>query len=151
MNSVGKVIKLFISESKNQSRQGKLEIVVTPNGVEGDKFYNKDPMRAILLTSTHSYTMALEKQISMPYGTLGENILIDFNPYTLTLGKVIKIGEVLLEIAQNCTICNHLSVVDKSLPKLLKNDRGMFVKVVKSGIIKEGDKVYLVDKKSDPL
>lgn len=144
MNSVGSVIKLFVSKRGESHRQNKSEIVVTTDGVEGDKFYNKDPLRAILLTSTHSYALALENQIMMPYGTLGENILIDFNPYNLSLGKKIKIGEVILEMVQNCTICNHLSVIDKSLPKLLKNDRGIFVKVIKFGRIKEGDKVFIL-------
>ena len=145
MNSVGRVIKLFISESGDKGRQSKPNISVTLDGVEGDKFYNKDPLRAILLTSIHSYDLAREREISMPYGTLGENILIDFNLYPLPLGKKIKMGDVLLEMVQNCTVCNYLSAIDKSLPSLLKNDRGIFVKVLNSGIIKEGDEVFLID------
>jgi MOSC domain-containing protein YiiM len=80
----------------------------------------------------------------MTYGALGENILIDYNPYDLAIGSQIQIGEVVLEITQNCTICNHLSFIDKTLPKLLKDDRGIFVKVVKVGVIKKRDKLYLL-------
>lgn len=75
----------------------------------------------------------------MEYGSLGENILIDYNVYNLSMGTQLKIGEVIVEITQNCTICNYLSIIDKSLPKLLRNDRGIFVKVIQSGVIKEGD------------
>ena len=142
---VGEVKELFISEQGNSKRIHKEKILLDTKGVIGDKFYGKDNTRAVLLTSSESYALASEYQIFMEQGTLGENILIDYNPYGLTMGMQLKMGSVTLEIVQNCTICNHLSVVDKKLPKLLKNDRGIFVKVVKEGCIKNNDKVYLLD------
>ena len=141
---VGEVKELFISEQGNSKRIHKEKILLDTKGVIGDKFYDKDALRAVLLTSKDSYALANKHQISMDYGTLGENILIDYNPYLLSSGKQLKIGKVVLEMVQNCTICSHLSVVDKKLPKLLKNDRGMFVKVIKEGLIEKGDKVYLL-------
>ena len=144
-NKIGKVIKLFVSRKEAPKRQNKQELYLDEKGVQNDKFYDKDLERSVLLSSTHSYTLALEHQISMEYGTLGENILIDYNIYSLTMGRQIEIGEVIVEITQNCTICTHLSSIDKSLPKLLKKDRGIFVKVVQSGEIKEGDSVYLLN------
>ena len=146
-NYVGEVVALFISEKGNIERIPKLDIMLDEKGVRGDKFYNKDSNRSVLLTSRESYTLAKKHQISMEYGTLGENILIDYNPYALMLGSRLSVGGVLIEIAQNCTICNHLSVVDEYLPKLLKDDRGIFVKVIKEGVIKKGDSVYLLDGK----
>jgi MOSC domain-containing protein YiiM len=53
-------------------------------------------------------------------------------------------GEVLLQISQNCTICDHLSSIDEKLPDLLKDDRGIFAKVIKGGVIKKGDEIYLL-------
>jgi MOSC domain-containing protein YiiM len=142
---VGKVLKLFISEKGNAKRIEQRELLFDIKGVIGDKFYGKDNTRAVLLTSSESYALANEYQIFMEQGTLGENILIDYNPYGLTMGMQLRMGSVILEIVQNCTICNHLSVVDKKLPKLLKDDRGIFVKVVKEGCVKNNDKVYLLD------
>ncbi len=141
--SVGEVLELFVSVKGESRRIAKSFIELDENGVKGDKFYSKDRERSVLLTTIDSYKIALSNGIEISYGTLGENILIDFNPYSLPIGKKIQIGEVILELSQNCTICNHLSIVDKSLPKLLKDDRGVFIKVVKSGIINKGDKVYL--------
>lgn len=143
----GQVIKLFISNKESSKRQNKSEIYLDKEGVVGDKFYHKDQQRAVLVTSLESYTLALDHRILMEHGTLGENILIDFNPYLLAKGTQLKIGEVIIEIAQNCTICNHLSVIDKSLPVLLKKDRGIFVKVIKEGIIKEKDLIVVLEKK----
>ncbi len=145
MNSnIGKVLELFISKENQVKRSDRTIIEVDMQGILDDKFYAKDIERSILLTSIDSYKLALKKGINMSYGALGENILIDYNPYTLSIGRHLKIGEVILEITQNCTICNHLSSIDKILPTLLKDDRGIFVKVVEAGFIEKGDKLYLL-------
>lgn len=141
---VGRVIALYISKKNKDEREEEVKIELDAFGILEDKFYAKDFNRSVLLTSTQSYDLALKHQISMPFGLLGENILIDYNPYALKIGTKIKIGAVVLEITQNCTICNHLSSIDKDLPTLLKDDRGIFVKVIEAGFIEKGDKLYLL-------
>lgn len=142
-NIVGSVIQLFISKKGIEKRISKEELQLDLNGVNEDKFYNKNINRSVLLASLDSYALAKQHNIDISYGTLGENILIDFNPYSLDMGTMIQIGEVLFEVTQACTICDHLSVIDESLPNLLKKDRGIFVKVIKEGVIQTNDKVYL--------
>lgn len=144
-NVVGEVLDLFISQKGKSERMNKAELHVDKDGIIGDKFYAKDLQRSILLTSIDSYSLALEHHIQINHGLLGENILIDYNPYLLVSGRQIEVGSAVLEITKNCTICNHLSVVDKKLPKLLKDDRGIFVKVIQEGFIKKGDLLYLLD------
>lgn len=144
-NSVGEVLALFVSDVSQSDRVQKDKIHLDSNGIVGDKFYGKDIYRSVLLTSIESYKLALKHEIEMDYGMLGENILIDYNPYYMASGKRIKVGTVILEVTQNCTICTHLSSIDKKLPKLLSDDRGIFVKVIDGGIIKKGDKLLLVD------
>lgn len=141
---VGQVLELFISKKDNTQRYAKKIIEVDREGIIGDKFYAKDIERSILLTSIDSYQLALKNNIEISYGVLGENILIDYNPYHLVMGSKIQIGEVVLEVTQNCTICNHLSSIDRQLPSLLKDDRGIFVKVLKEGIIANNEKVLLL-------
>ena len=141
--SIGQVLELFISHKDNSKRIPQSVFEVDTNGIVGDKFYAKDRERSILLTTIESYQLALDNGIEMPYGALGENILIDYNPYALAIGTQLKLGEVVLEVTQNCTICNHLSEIDKRLPRLLKEDRGIFVKVITAGFIEKGNKVSL--------
>jgi len=141
--SMGQVVELFIGQKDNSQRVPQTIIEVDAKGIIGDKFYAKEIDRSILLASIESYQLALDNGIEMPYGTLGENILIDYNPYALTIGTQLKIGKVILEVTQNCTICNHLSVIDKRLPRLLKEDRGIFVKVITPGSIEKSNRVYL--------
>lgn len=142
--SLGEVLELFVSKKGNSTRCMQSVIELDKEGIVGDKFYAKDTERSVLLTTVDSYRLAMDNDIDMDYGSLGENILINYNPYALEHGTTIQIGEVVLEITQNCTICNHLSTIDKKLPVLLKDDRGIFVKVVEAGFIEKGDKLYLL-------
>lgn len=139
----GKVMELFIS-NKDRGRENKDEIKLEMQGIWDDKFYDKDLNRSILITSIDSYELAKENGIDVPYGSLGENILIDINPYSLCSGDRLSIGEVELEIAQNCTICNSLAKVDENLPKVLKSERGIFAKTFKGGKIRKGDIVNIL-------
>jgi MOSC domain-containing protein YiiM len=141
---LGKIINLFISKNGCKDRINQSELVVDTNGVFVDKFYGKNIDRSILITSIDSYDIAQEQNIYINDGQLGENIIVDFNLKMLKLNIKIKIGEVILEISQHCTICNSLSAIDKKLPKLLANDRGVFAKVLKGGIIKQNDIVEYI-------
>ncbi|HHB93650.1 MAG TPA: MOSC domain-containing protein [Campylobacterales bacterium] len=143
MQQVGEVISLFISNKELSQREKVNSIELDTNGIINDKFYAKDKNRSVLITSIDSYKMAKDKNIDLEYGLLGENLLIDYNPYSLTPKSQLLIGEVVLEIVQNCTICKSLTKIDNKLPKLLKDDRGVFAKVIKSGLISDGDKIYL--------
>lgn len=142
--NIGEVIKIFISKRGVSQRTERTIIELDSKGILDDKFYAKNIERSILLTTVKSYELALSHGIEMPYGSLGENILIDYNPYSLAIGSQLKIGEVIVEITQNCTICNHLSSIDTALPTLLKDDRGVFVKVIEAGFIEKGDKLSLL-------
>jgi MOSC domain-containing protein YiiM len=140
---VGEVLKLFISKSGVSQRVEKDKIALDELGVVEDKFYNKNIQRSVLIASIESYNLIKNYGLEMPFGYLGENILLDYNPYGLEVGTILKIGSATLEISQHCTICNHLAVIDVKIPTLLKNDRGIFAKVISEGEIKNGDEVYI--------
>ena len=144
MRLIGKVVSLFISVKGVAKRVEQSVIEVTTEGVVGDKFYAKETDRSVLITSVESYQLATNKDITIEYGELGENILIDYNPYVLPLGSQIVIGEVILEITQNCTLCKSLTKIDNKLPKLLKDDRGVFAKVIKGGNIAQASSIKII-------
>jgi MOSC domain-containing protein YiiM len=139
----GKVVALYITKNDaNKTREMPSEIDVDEKGIIGDKFYGKDAKRAILITATQSYALTKENGIDITEGSLGENLLIDINPYHLLPGKRLRVGDTTLEITQNCTLCKGLSLLNSKLPKLLKDDRGIFAKVVNGPKrIKVGDSV----------
>jgi MOSC domain-containing protein YiiM len=128
---IGKVIQLFITlNDENKTRVSPESITLDNDGIYEDKFYGKDLLRSVLITSLDSYKLANNEGIDIEYGSLGENILVDINPYSLVPGEKLQIGETLFEITQNCTLCKGLSSVNSKLPKVLKNDRGIFAKVL---------------------
>lgn len=137
------VVELYITASSDEPRVVKDELQLENEGVVGDKFYGKDMNRLILITSLDAYKMVNEKDIKIEHGSLGENILVDGSIKSLNLGDRFNIGDVTLEITQNCTLCNGLSKINPKLPKLLKDDRGIFARAVTSGTIKKGDIVYI--------
>jgi len=143
----GKVLELFITKDNTEkTRESVEQILVDENGIIGDKFYKKDTQRAILITSIESYSISKKNGINVTQGLLGENILIDINPYSLVSTDKIKIGNLELEITQNCTLCKGLSTLNSRLPKLLKDDRGIFAKAIsQSGTINLGDKVEILN------
>jgi MOSC domain-containing protein YiiM len=143
MTKVGNVFSLFYSTING--RTSATELLLDVKGIIEDKHYDKDLERSVLITSLDSYKLVGDHGIDVSYGALGENLLIDYNPYHLTPGVRLKIGNVTLEISQHCTLCKSLTKVDVKLPKLLKNDRGIFAKIIKSGNIQKGDDIYLLD------
>jgi len=140
----GGVIALYITTTETKLPIAKDALQVDEKGILLDKHYDKNIDRSILLTSYDSYIIAKQQGIEIPHGALGENILIDYNPYTLPVGTQIQIGSAIVEISQDCTLCKHLASIDKRVPKLLKNDRGIFVKVVEPGWIKTGDEIVVL-------
>ena len=139
---VGTVKELFYS-TKN-GRVNTKELALDEKGVIEDKYYDKDRLRSVLITSLDSYGLASSHGIEASYSSLGENILMDYNPYHLRAGDRLKVGEVTLEISQNCTLCKSLAKVDSKLPKLLKDDRGIFAQVISNGVIFKDDNIYLL-------
>ena len=140
---VGKILDLFYSTS--DGRVNTTTLALDTKGVIEDKYYNKDTQRSVLITSLESYKLAASNDIDANYGVLGENLLINYNPYHLKPGTKLVINDLELEISQNCTICNSLAKVDARLPDLLKDDRGIFAKVISSGTINKNDNVYLLE------
>jgi len=144
--NIGRIFAIFTSHADSSIRNKQIQIALDKNGVCTDRFYNRDIQRSVLITSIDSYTIVKNHGIAIPYGSLGENLLIDYNPYHLSPGTQLKIGTCKLEISQKCTLCNHLSNLHPSLPSLLQHDRGIFAKVIQEGIIKENDKISIINK-----
>ena len=143
MIKVGTVSSLFYSPPTGRATVDSFDL--DSKGIVNDKHYNKSTDRSVLIASLASYTLVENNGIDIDYGILGENILIDYNPYHLITGSRLKIGKVILEISQPCTLCKSLTSIDSKLPKLLKNDRGIFARVIELGSIKKNDDIYLLD------
>lgn len=113
-------------------------------GVEGDRHFGKHPDRAVLIAGQASYAKAHQAGIKLPWGALGENLRVDFDPHALGPQSRLKIGVAVLELTHVCTVCNTLSVFDLGLPKLLYNARGVYARVLQGGLVRVGDPVEVL-------
>lgn len=140
MIELGKVLKTFsaTNESSGLPRPivSKLNLIVD-YGIENDKFAGKKLDQTVMIVGLKSYEIAKQNNIDLEIGCLGENILLDFDPHDFEVGKQLFIEDTILEITQICTVCSHLSLFDNNLPALLKGHRGLYCRIIKSGIIKE--------------
>jgi MOSC domain-containing protein YiiM len=140
MKNIGKVLQTFSAtkESSGLPRPEVFELNLIENfGIENDKFAGKKLDQTVMIVGLKSYDIAKQNNIYLSFGCLGENILLDFDPHDFEVGKQICIGDSIIEITQICTVCNHLSIFDKNLPTLLKSHRGLYCKIIKSGIIQK--------------
>ncbi len=148
---LGKTLNLYIAPTGTSGiRESRDSIELKENfGVIDDKFAGnpKKIHRSVMIVGTKAYTMAKEAGIEMPEVALGENILLDFDPHTLDIGAKLAIGEAILEITTACTLCSHLKQYHKDLPKLIVKHRGIYCRVLKSGIINKGDSATLLKQK----
>ena len=137
---VGKVIDTFSARNEQSSMpRPKVENLnlIKDYGIEFDKFAGKNLDQTVLIVGLKSYEIAKNKDIDIVFGTLGENILLDFDPHEYLEGTRFKIGEAIIEMTTVCSICKHLTVFHNHLPKLLKEHRGVYCKIIKSGMIEK--------------
>lgn len=141
MKKLGTVLEIFSApkgyRGSIRPTVNRLELI-KDIGIVNDKFAGKNPERSVMIVGTNAYEIAKENGITLEPGSLGENILLDFNPHTLAIGAQIAIADTILEITELCTICSHLSVHDKALPKLLNGHRGVYSKIIQGGTITKG-------------
>ncbi|RXJ84030.1 MOSC domain-containing protein [Arcobacter sp. CECT 8985] len=139
-NIIGKVIGTF-SATKDTTLDYRPEVkslnLIKDFGIEHDKFAGKKLDRTVLIVGIESYEIAKRQGINLKYGSLGENILVDFDPHNYKVGDIFNIENTQIEITQICTVCSHLSKFDKKLPKLLNMHRGLYCKILTNGIVKK--------------
>ena len=144
MKILGEVLEVF-SATKESSGLPRPKVeslnLIKDYGIEFDKFAEKNLDQTVMIVGLKSYELAKSFNIDLELGSLGENILLDFDPHDFEVGKYFKIDEAIIQITQICTVCNHLSVFNKDLPKILKGHSGVYCKIIESGKILKNMKV----------
>lgn len=138
MKDLGIVLETFSAtkESSGLPRPKVRELnLIKDFGIENDKFAGKKLEQTVMIVGLKSYEIAHQQNINLEFGSLGENILLDFDPHDLIVNQELIIGTSIIQITQICTVCSHLSVFGEELPTLLKNHRGLYCKILKDGII----------------
>lgn len=84
-------------------------------------------------------------------GIIRENITTQgLNVNGLVAGQSLRIGEAMLEVTMPCTPCSQMEAIRPGLRQEIRGWRGMFCKVVKSGVIRHGDRIEKLSGVSSP-
>ena len=75
-------------------------------------------------------------------GIIRENITTQgLNVHGLVAGESLRIGEATLEVTMPCTPCGLMDEIRPGLRKEIRGRRGILCKVVKGGVIRQGDAI----------
>ncbi|WP_337844954.1 MOSC domain-containing protein [Thermus sp.] len=142
---MSKVISLHLGTGAGLPKpQVEVLTLVAGHGALGDRHAGRDPDRAVLVAGLPAYAKAQGAGIALPYGALGENLLLDLDPHRLPPGARLEVGQALLELASVCTVCASLSQFDPRLPKLLYGGRGVYARVLRGGVVRVGAPVRVL-------
>lgn len=141
-----KVLSLHASPERGFPRPGVQAVkLIAGYGIEGDRKAGKREQRAVLLMGQATYHHLESLGFDLPYGALGENMVLDLDPHTLEPRTKLRVGEALLEVSLYCTPCKTLKDrYGQDFPQKLGRRRGMLARVLEGGIVRIGDTVKRV-------
>lgn len=117
------------------------------HGIEGDKKAGHNPDRQLNIMSFETLEGLATEGFRTTPGEMGEQIVVsglDING--LEAGTQVQFGnEAVIEIVKPRTGCEWFELVQGKSPKVAAGRMGMMAKVVKSGAIKVGDSIKVLE------
>lgn len=142
---MGKVIATNISEIKGTQKKNVHSVhVIEDFGIEHDAHAGKWH-RQVSLLSYEKIKEFKEKGAPVDDGAFGENLIvegIDFK--TLPIGTKFKCNEVVLELTQIGKECHSGCEIYQIMGDCIMPREGVFTKVLKGGVISEGDEMIIM-------
>ncbi len=141
----GRIVSVNISDRKGEKKRNVSEVrIITGHGIEGDAHAGCDPIREISILSMESIGKIREKGLDVRQGDFGENITVEgLEVYTLPIGTLLKVGEVLLEVTKIGKECKDRCAIFQQVGDCVMPREGIFVKSLTSGILKPGDEIVV--------
>lgn len=146
----GRLLALFAG-GPGFVKERRAEAEVDAGGIPGDRHHGRAAERALLLVPAASYPALAAEGVDVPYGSLGENLVADGLPENgLANGTRIAVGDVVVRVETPCTVCRALAEVDPRLPKAAYGRRGVYLRVLRGGLLRPGDAVRIVSQADRP-
>lgn len=142
---IGTVLSVNLSKVKGVRKTPQEYIVLVENyGVQNDA-HAGNWHRQVSMLSKSSIDKARSWGIEVSYGDFAENITVDgVDVWKLPLGTRVHINDVVLEVTQVGKECHDRCAIAKLVGKCVMPVEGIFLKVLKGGTIRPGDKVVFV-------
>ncbi|HUM85305.1 MAG TPA: MOSC domain-containing protein [Lachnospiraceae bacterium] len=143
---MGKIIATNISEKKGTRKHNVHTVLLIPDwGIEGDAHAGKWH-RQVSLLSFEKFNDFKKKGAPIEFGAFGENLLVEgFDFKTLPVGTRLKCNDAVLEITQIGKQCHSGCEIYKLMGDCIMPREGVFARVLKGGVISEGDTMSLAE------
>ncbi len=147
---MGRIVAVCISRKKGTAKEDIGECrVIEDHGLENDAHAGSE--RQVSLLSIERVNDFRERsRVSgktppdLKPGIFGENLLVEgYDLNKLSIGTRLRSGEVILEITRIGKECHTGCEIRKLTGECIMPSNGVFAKVVKGGLLKDGDEILL--------
>jgi hypothetical protein len=106
-------------------------------GIDGDMHVDPLSLRQLLIADEGAY-----QDLRLPAHALRENLLVTFDTSKLRSGSILRVGsDAMLWLTFQCEACGHLNTHNAGLSRVIGNRRGMLARVIRGGVIRNGDSI----------
>ncbi len=141
---MARIISINVSEKKGTRKRPVMEAVINEDfGIVGDA-HGGAWHRQISLLGIESIEKMRQKGLQVNPGDFAENITTEgIDLLSLPIGTKLKIGPVLAEVTQIGKECHTRCAIYRQAGDCVMPKEGIFVRVLKGGIIKIGDVIEI--------
>ena len=139
---MAQVVSVCISEKKGTKKHPVAEISLRPpHGIGGDA-HAGDWHRQVSLLANESVDRMRKEGLTLAAGDFAENILTEgLTLRTLSVGTVLRAGEVRLEVTQIGKECHNDCEIRRLTGMCVMPTDGIFAVVLNEGVIRPGDQI----------
>jgi MOSC domain-containing protein YiiM len=137
----GRVISINISDKKGMRKKPIEAVDIRENfGIEGDAHASEAWHRQVSLLAMESIAKMKAKGLKVGPGDFAENLTTQgIDLLGLPVGARVSIGPVEAEVSQIGKTCHSRCEIYEQAGDCVMPREGIFVKVLKGGVIKKGD------------
>ncbi|MGJ8455520.1 MOSC domain-containing protein [Pseudothermotoga sp. U03pept] len=142
----GKILSVNISKVKGVKKTPVEEIELIENYGVKDDAHAGNWHRQVSMLSLSSIEKARSWGIEVNYGDFAENITVDgVDVYRLSVGTKAYINDLVeLEVTQIGKECHDRCAIAKTVGKCVMPTEGIFLRVLRGGKVKAGDRVLFI-------
>jgi MOSC domain-containing protein YiiM len=143
----GRIVSINISDRKGVRKKPVDKATIQENfGIEGDAHASSEWHRQVSLLALESIKKMQEMGLDVKPGDFAENITTEgINLPNLPLGTRLLIGtEIEAEVSQIGKECHNRCAIYYQAGDCVMPKEGIFISIVKGGVIKTGDTVKIV-------
>lgn len=146
LSGCARILAVCISDRKGEQKHSVEVIQMRPDwGIVGDAHAGNWHRQISILGSESVDTLSQKLGIELEPGAFAENVLAEgICFFRLPVGTRLKIGTALCEVTQIGKECHNDCAIRKQAGDCVMPREGIFVKVLKAGEAREGDKIEII-------